>query len=145
MVGYVAQMGELALLPFLAVFPLGCFQFAMLVVVNIPDAVGDMASGKHTLIYFLGAVRTVRLYAGVLALAYLSLPVLVWSGLPLEVALALLLVSPLAAWQGWRMVRGAWTDPDKWNSLGFWSVGLVMSSAGVEFLAFLLLIEELIG
>ena len=140
-VGYSAQAGALTLLPFLAVIPLGCFQFAMLMVINVPDAASDMASGKHTLIYFLGAERTVRLYAVVLALAYLCIPLLLWLGLPILVALALLLISPLAFWQGWRMLRGAWTKPDNWNSLGFWSVGLVMSSAGAEFFAFLYLLQ----
>lgn len=140
-VGYSAQAGALTLLPFLAVIPLGCFQFAMLIVINVPDAASDIASGKHTLIYFLGAERTVRLYAVVLALAYLCIPLLLWLGLPTMVALALLLISPLAFWQGWRMLRGAWTKPDNWNSLGFWSVGLVMSSAGAEFFAFLYLLQ----
>ncbi|UCG24013.1 MAG: prenyltransferase [Chloroflexota bacterium] len=138
-VGYYMQAGGLNLLPFLAVFPLACLQFAMLMVVNFPDAEGDMASGKHTLLYFVGSQRAVRLYLGALALAYLSLPLLVWLGLPIQVALALLLIAPMAIGQGWRMWRGAWADPARWDSLGFWSIGLVMSSAGVEFVAFLLL------
>ncbi len=139
-VGYTAQVGQLGRLPLLAVFPLACFQFAMLIVINVPDAAGDMASGKHTLIYYLGIHRAVRIYAAALALAYLSLPLLVWWGLPPLAAGALLLISPLAAWQGWRMLRGAWRQPDKWNSLGFWSIGLVMASSGAELLAFLMLL-----
>ena len=139
-VGYYLQAGVLNLLPFLAVFPLACFQFAMLMVINFPDAAGDIASGKHTLLYFVGSRTAVRLYLGALALAYLGLPLLVWLGLPIQVALALLLISPMAVWQGWRMWRGAWADPARWDSLGFWSIGLVMSASGVEFLAFLLLV-----
>jgi hypothetical protein len=69
--------------------------------------------------------------------AYVSLPLLVLLGLPALVALALLAISPLAIWQGWRMSRGAWAVPDKWNSLGFWSVGLLMASVAAELLAFL--------
>lgn len=140
-VGYYMQAGALQTLPFLAVFPLGCFQFAMLTVINFPDADGDIASGKHTLLYFLGPDRAVQAYVSALLLAYLSLPLLLWLGLPALVALALLLVSPMALWQGWRMWRGAWANPEKWNSLGFWSIGLVMGSAGAEFLAFLLLLQ----
>jgi 1,4-dihydroxy-2-naphthoate octaprenyltransferase len=139
-VGFTAQMGGLAGLPFLAVFPLACFQFAMLIVINIPDAAGDMASGKHTLIHYLGRQRALRAYMVALAVAYLALPLLVWLGLPALAALALVLISPLAAWQGWRIWRGAWRQPGKWNSLGFWSIGLVMASAGLEFLAFLALL-----
>jgi 1,4-dihydroxy-2-naphthoate octaprenyltransferase len=139
-VGYTAQAGYLAGLPFLAVFPLACFQFAMLIVINVPDAAGDVASGKHTLIYHLGMQRALRAYLTALALAYLALPLLIWLGLPGLVTLALALISPLAAWQGWRMWHGAWRQPEKWNSLGFWSIGLVMASAGAEFLAFLALL-----
>ncbi|MFN2223868.1 MAG: prenyltransferase, partial [Candidatus Promineifilaceae bacterium] len=133
-VGFTAQMGGLAGLPFLAVFPLACFQFAMLIVINVPDAAGDVASGKHTLIHYLGRQRALRAYMVALAVAYLALPLLVWLGLPALAALALVLISPLAAWQGWRIWRGAWRQPEKWNSLGFWSIGLVMASAGLEFL-----------
>jgi len=75
-VGYYLQAGALTTLPFLAVLPLACFQFAMLVVINFPDAAGDIASGKHTLLYFLGPARAVRLYVIVLLVAYFSLPLL---------------------------------------------------------------------
>lgn len=138
-VGYASQMGHLTILPFLAVVPLGCFQFAMLIVVNVPDTAGDIASGKHTLIHYLGVERTVKVYAASLALAYLALPLLIWLGLPVLAAGALALIAPLGVWQAWRMLRGAWAKPDKWNSLGFWSIGLVMASAGAEFVAFLAL------
>ena len=139
-VGFAAQYGRLARLPLLAVFPLACFQFAMLIVINVPDAAGDMASGKHTLIYYLGRRRALRAYLIAVALAYLALPLLVWLGLPSLAALAVALISPLGIWQGWRMWRGAWRLPEKWNSLGFWSIGLIMASAGMEFLAFLALL-----
>jgi 1,4-dihydroxy-2-naphthoate octaprenyltransferase len=112
----------------------------MLIVVNVPDAAADISTGKHTLIYYLGRERTIRAYTAALALAYLAIPLLLWLGLPLLAALALLLISPLGIWQGWRMWRGAWSEPEKWNSLGFWSIGLIMASAGAEFLAFLVLI-----
>jgi 1,4-dihydroxy-2-naphthoate octaprenyltransferase len=140
--GFYLQAGRLELLPFLAIFPLCCFQFTMLLVINFPDAEGDAAAGKHTLLYFLGEQTTVRLYLMVLLTAYLALPVLVLVGLPLEAALALLVLAPLAIWQGWRMARGAWADPDKWNSLGFWSVGLLIASILAELLAFLLIYFE---
>lgn len=136
LVGFYLQAGRLDSLPFLAIFPLACFQFTMLLVINFPDAEGDAAAGKHTLLFFLGPAATVRLYMIVLAAAYVSLPFMVMLGLPLVVALALLILSPLAIWQGWRMARGAWAEPDQWNSLGFWSVGLLMASVLAELAAF---------
>jgi 4-hydroxybenzoate polyprenyltransferase len=112
----------------------------MLLAINFPDAEGDSAAGKHTLLFFLGPSVTVRLYMIVLSAAYVSLPFLVLLGLPVLVAIALLAISPLALWQGWRMSRGAWDDPGQWNSLGFWSVGLLMASVASELLAFLWII-----
>ncbi len=139
-VGFYLQAGNLEILPFLVAFPLGCFQFLMLLVVNLPDAAGDAAAGKHTLVYFLGTRGSVRLYMAVLVLAYGALPLLVLLGLPGLVALALLAIVPLAIWQGWRMQRGAWADPRLWDSLGFWSVGLLIASVLAELLAFSLLL-----
>jgi len=135
-VGFYLQAGSLELLPFLAVFPLGCFQFAMLLVINFPDAEGDAAAGKHTLLYFLGKTATVRLYLSVLLAAYLTLPLLVLLGLPPIVALAVFAISPIAIWQGWRIARGAWAVQDKWDSLGFWSVGLLIASILAELAGF---------
>lgn len=139
-VGFYLQAGHLALLPFLAVFPLCCLQFAMLLVINFPDAAGDEASGKRTLLHYLGEGTTIRLYLAALLLAYASLPVLFLLGLPGLVILAILAISPLAVWQGWRMSRGAWADPAKWDSLGFWSIGLLMATVGGEFVAFVWLV-----
>lgn len=140
--GFYLQSGDLVLLPFLVVFPICCFQFAMLLVINFPDKDGDAAAGKHTLIYFFGQKNNARLYLAILVLAYASLPLLLLLGLPGIVAIALLLMSPLAIWLAWRMWRGAWADPDQWNSLGFWSIGLLMASVSAELLAFLFLLYQ---
>ena len=143
LVGFYLQAGRLASLPFLAVFPLCCMQMAMLLTVNFPDEAGDIAAGKYTLIYYWGRPAVVRLHRIVLLLAYLSLPLSLLLGLPLLVALVLLAISPLAFWQIWRMARGAWADPAQWNSLGFWSVTLLMASVLAEILAFSLLVWAL--
>ena len=68
------------------------------------------------------------------------LPLLLLAGLPPAVTLAYALLSPIAAWQIWRMRRRVWADPAKWNSLGFWSIALYLATAGAGFLAFLLLL-----
>jgi 1,4-dihydroxy-2-naphthoate octaprenyltransferase len=137
LVGFYLQAGRLAVLPFLAVFPLACLQFAMLLVINFPDAAGDAAAGKRTLVTVLGPARAARLHALALVLAYGLLPWLIAAGLPAAAGLALLIVSPLALWLGWRMARGAWADPQQWNGLGLWSIGLLMASVVAETVAFL--------
>jgi 1,4-dihydroxy-2-naphthoate octaprenyltransferase len=136
---YYLQTSRLDPLPFLAVFPLCCWQFAVLLTLNFPDAEGDLAAGKHTLIYYLGQTRAVRLYLFVLALLYGSLPFLVLFGLPLIVAVAVLAVLPFIAWQGWRMAQGAWREPRKWDSLAFWGFGLLVILTLAELTAFLAL------
>jgi 1,4-dihydroxy-2-naphthoate octaprenyltransferase len=140
LVGYYLQSGELALLPLLAATPLACLQFAMLLAIEFPDAVGDRAAGKRTLVVRLGEAHSARLYGVSIAAAYLSLAPFVLTGLPVLVALAATLTLPLAAWQVWRMLRGDWTDPARWDSLAFLSVALLIMTALAETLAFLLLV-----
>jgi 1,4-dihydroxy-2-naphthoate octaprenyltransferase len=140
LVGYYLQAGELTLLPFLAIFPLSCLQLCMLLVINFPDAAGDAAVGKRTLVHQLGEKSAVRLYLLILATAYLILPLLILAGLPPLVALALTALSPITVWQGWRMATGGWAKPEKWNSLGLWSIGLLIMSATFELLGFLYLL-----
>jgi 1,4-dihydroxy-2-naphthoate octaprenyltransferase len=139
LVGYTLQSGQPAWLPVLATFPLACFQACMILVINIPDAAGDQRTEKRTLVIRLGAEGASRLYRLILLVAYCSLPLLWWAGLPGLVGLGLLLLLPLAAWLWVRMYRGDWRSPATWNSLGFWSIGLLMASGGLELLAFVYL------
>ena len=134
--GYYVQAGHWSWLPFLAILPLYPLQFAMLISVSLPDAAGDAAAGKRTLRVLLGGRRTAQVYALALFAAYAALPMAVAAGLPAWAGLALLLPAPLAAWQGWRVTGGAWADPRRWNSVAFWTIALLMGSAGVELLAF---------
>ena len=69
--------------------------------------------------------------------AYAGLPLLLLLGLPAHVAAGAAATTPLAAWQGWRVWRGAWADAARWNSLGCWAVALLMGTATAELLAFL--------
>ena len=139
LLGFQVQAGRLAAQPLLAVVPLCCFQFAMLLSVNFPDAVGDARVGKQTLVVIFGPARSGRFFVGALALAYLLLPLLVLAGLPGQVALVVLLTSPIAAWQAWRIRRGAATDSAAWDALGFWSIGLLMAAALLEAVVFVAL------
>jgi 1,4-dihydroxy-2-naphthoate polyprenyltransferase len=123
---YQLQAGALGSLPLLIAVPLLPMQFAMLLAMNLPDAEGDRAAGKYTLVVRLGVARAALLYSGALLTAYASLPLLVLGGLPLAVAGLLLLGLPLAGWLGALAMRGAWHE-----MIGFWSIGLLMSSGAL--------------
>jgi 1,4-dihydroxy-2-naphthoate octaprenyltransferase len=138
--GFYLQRAHLEPLPFLAVFPLCCLQFGMLLAIEFPDAAGDRAAGKRTLVVRLGGRQAARLYLGALALAYASPPTLVLAGLPALPALAVLLTFPLALAQARAVLRGDTRNPARWNSLAFRAVALLIATAAVEAFAFVLLI-----
>lgn len=140
LVGAYLQAGRLSLLPVLAAIPLCLLQFVMLLVIEFPDAQGDAAAGKETLVVRLGGAGAARLLLAALALHFLLLPLLALAGLPGLVVAALALYSaPGAAWMARRVAQGKWADPGWWNWLGFVSIGLVVGSAAMELVAFLAL------
>lgn len=135
LVGYYLQAGRISVLPLLATFPLACFQFVMLLVIEFPDAAGDAAAGKDTLVVRLGGARAARLLRALLLLPYLYLPLAVAAGLPLPVALGLVLFSaPLTAWLLWRLRGDGWSLPGWWSWLSFFAVVLVFGSAAMTLL-----------
>jgi 1,4-dihydroxy-2-naphthoate polyprenyltransferase len=136
--GYTLQAGRLALLPLLVTLPLALFQFAMLLAIGFPDAAGDAAVGKRTLVVRLGPASAARLWLIVLALAALVLPLLLLGGVPGRVVALIALFSlPLLLWFGWRIRQGVWGQPRWWNWLGFFSIGLLVGSAAVALVGFL--------
>ncbi|UCC63385.1 MAG: prenyltransferase [Anaerolineae bacterium] len=141
-VGFYLQAGTVKPLPLLAVLPLCCLQVATQLTTEFPDATGDAATGKRTLVVRLGSPGAARLHNLVLLAAYGLLPLLVPAGLPPLVAIAACLSAPVALWQAWRVGRGAWTDPARWDSLAFWGIGLLMGTAAAETLAFLWLLAS---
>lgn len=138
--GYYLQSGSVDLLLPLALFPLCCFQFAMLLSIEFPDAEGDRLAGKRTLVVRLGEARAARWYIIAIALAYCSLPLAVVMGLPLLVAAAIGLTVPLGIWQMWRMWRGDAHNPTQWNTMAFYTIVLLMISIAAEIGAFMLLL-----
>jgi 1,4-dihydroxy-2-naphthoate octaprenyltransferase len=132
LIGFSAETGTLEPLAFVSVAPLCFLQFAMLLAVEFPDEAGDSAVGKRTLVVRLGAARAAALYVAALVLAYATLPL--WSrlGMPSSAAWALVIALPVAAWLGWRVVRGAYRDPEHWNRLAFGSAALVTVSGLLE-------------
>ncbi|HVZ72408.1 MAG TPA: prenyltransferase [Polyangia bacterium] len=119
----------------LAVIQPCVFQFAMLLAIEFPDAAGDATAGKRTLVVRWGGVAAARFYVALVSLSYLALPWWVHLGLPPRIAIGAAVVAPLAAWQVIRVAGGAWRERERWNSLGFWSVALLMATAGCEIFA----------
>ena len=135
LLGYYAQAGEVHPRLF-AVCLLPCvLQFAMLLAIELPDAVGDAIAGKRTLVVRLGAAMGARLYAGLTIAGFGALPLLAQGALPARVALAPLALAPLAVWQAARVVRGGYADPARWDSVAFWSVALLAGSASAALVA----------
>ncbi|MEP6653418.1 MAG: prenyltransferase [Myxococcales bacterium] len=123
-----------------ALWPLAALQFAMLLAIEFPDAVGDAAVGKRTLVVRLGGQRAAALYRAVLVAAYGALPLFLVVGAPRPVMVAAGATAPLAAWQFWRLGRGAWSSAHRWESLAFWAVATLVATAAFELAAFLWII-----
>jgi 1,4-dihydroxy-2-naphthoate octaprenyltransferase len=138
--GYALQAGQLDLLPVLAALPLCGCQFAMLLAIEFPDADGDRVVNKRTLVILLGMAGAMRLYVVIIGFIYVALPVLVWSGLPELVAWAAAATSPLALWLLYRVWRGDWRNPRRWNGFAFHTILLLISMSIAELAAFAWLI-----
>ena len=63
-------------------------------------------------------------------------------GLPVPVAAAAALLSPVAGWQAARMARGAFRDPARWESLAFWSVALLIATSSAELVGALVVLRS---
>lgn len=137
LVGYYLQAGRLTLLPFLAAAPLVLFQFVMLLAIEIPDADGDAAAGKATLVVRVGREWASYLMLLILALAYLLLLPITAAGLPERVSLLVALFTlPLSLWFSSRVRMRDWDDPRWWNWFGFFGVALLVGAAAIELVAF---------
>jgi 1,4-dihydroxy-2-naphthoate octaprenyltransferase len=135
LLGYYLQAGEFHPRIF-AVCLLPCvLQFAMLLAIELPDAAGDAIAGKRTLVVRLGAATGARLYATLTIAGFGALPLLAQGVLPARVAMAPLILAPLAVWQAARVVRGGYADPARWDSVAFWSVALLAGSASAALVA----------
>ncbi|WP_298818647.1 prenyltransferase [Chloroflexus sp.] len=135
--GFTLQTGTIQPIIVLAVIPLCCLQFAMLVAVSLPDVTGDRAVGKRTLAVIVGPQRVVQWQIGAIVAAFTSLPLITAGGVPWLVAVAPLTTAPIGIWLINRLRKGAWADPSSWDVLGFWSIGQLVGSAGMMLLAFL--------
>ena len=80
----------------------------------------------------LGAERTKRFYGLTVAAVYVSLPVLVVAGLPEGIALAAAVPTPVALWRIMRTRAGDFQRPERWESLAFWAVALLVGTVVAE-------------
>lgn len=135
LLGHVLQAHALGAPIFLAAALPCALQFAMLLAIEFPDAASDAATGKRTLVVRMGAPAAARLYAVMTLGAFGALPFFAGAGLPARVAAAPALLVPVAVWQALRVARGAHGDPARRESVAFWSVALLIASAGAELLA----------
>ncbi|HWZ90779.1 MAG TPA: prenyltransferase, partial [Polyangiaceae bacterium] len=132
LLGFYSQTGVLHPLLFLACVPPCCLQFSMLLTIELPDAAGDAALGKQTLVVRRGAEWAARCSALILVATFCSLPILFLLGLPPRVAAFAALPAPIALWQAVRLARGAFRDPEQWESLAFCSVALLATTSLAE-------------
>jgi 1,4-dihydroxy-2-naphthoate polyprenyltransferase len=132
LLGFYLQRGAVGWLPVLACLPLCGLQFAMLLTIELPDAASDAALGKRTLVVRRGAEWGARSCAGIVLLSFCALPLFVWLGLPWPIAVAAAVPAPLGAWHASRLVRGAYRDPERWQSLALCSVVLLASTTLAE-------------
>ena len=133
--GFYVQRGGVSPLLLLACFPLCCLQFAMLLTIELPDAAGDGAQGKRTLVVRRGAEWAARCAAVMTVVAFGSLPILFMLGLPSQMALFAALPAPLGIWQTIRLSRGAFRDPRNWETLALCSVALLATTTVAELTA----------
>ena len=70
------QLDRVTLLALGASLPVGLLATALLVVNNLRDIPSDAAAGKRTLAVYVGETRTRAMYAGLIAGAFVALPVL---------------------------------------------------------------------
>jgi 1,4-dihydroxy-2-naphthoate polyprenyltransferase len=120
----------------LAIVPLALLQFAMLLAIEFPDAAGDAATGKRTLVVRLGATHAAQLYVAVTAAAYAWLPIAYALGMPARIAAAAAIPAPIAIWRIARIAEHR--DPMAYERLTFFAVFLLVATSAAMLGAFVL-------
>jgi 1,4-dihydroxy-2-naphthoate octaprenyltransferase len=123
----------------LAIAPLVLLQLAMLLAIELPDAEGDAATGKRTLVVRLGNDVCAQLYVVITTLAYLAIPLGSMLGLPTRVVIAATLPVPLAVWRISRLGDAA--KQENYEQITLLAVMLLMGTAAAELAAFASLVS----
>jgi 1,4-dihydroxy-2-naphthoate octaprenyltransferase len=132
--GHLLQAGRPSFNILLVTAPLVVFHFAMLLAFELPDFLSDEAAGKHTLMVRLGRRRGALIHNAALLVAIALAAVATFLGLPAQVALAVVISSPLVLLQIAtirRMLRG---EPVSFNRLTF--VAVLIFALTTYFMAF---------
>ncbi|HEY5927884.1 MAG TPA: prenyltransferase [Kofleriaceae bacterium] len=119
----------------LTIVPLALLQFAMLVAIEFPDAAGDAATGKRTLVVALGARRAAQLYVAVTGAAFVWPVVALALGLPARVAVVMLVPAPVAVWRIVRIREHA--NRAAFERLTFSAVFLIVATSSSALIAWL--------
>lgn len=113
---YYVQTGSFAVEPLLASIPVGLLIAAVLWINEFPDMDADSAVGKKTLVLRLGYIRSIRVYLGMILLAYLLLIayafLAVGSIIPITSAASLIALFSLPfALKSAKILRANYKDP----------------------------------
>lgn len=122
-----------------ACVPLALLQFAMLLAIEFPDAAGDAATGKRTLVVRLGASTAARLYVFTTLAAFAWLPIAYALGLPGIVASAAAIPLPIAAWRALRIAEHR--ERAAFERLTFFAVFLLVATSACQLGAFVVLLR----
>ncbi|MDV3244019.1 MAG: prenyltransferase [Nitrososphaerales archaeon] len=130
---YAVQTGALALSPAITAIPLGALVALVLLANNIRDIEYDGSVQNRTIAVRLGERNAAKVYGGLLAAAYLFVPVGILAGLLPIWSLLVFLTTP-DAWRLWKMLQGP--VPDNADPR---TAGLTLRFALLYMLSFVLL------
>ncbi len=131
---HLLQAGRPSVTILLVTAPLVVYHFAMLIAFEFPDFLSDEAAGKHTLLVRLGRRRGAAIHNGAMLAAMLLAVLATFVGLPAQVALAVVISSPLALLQIANIRRMQRGEPVSFTRLTFTAALIFMLT--VYFMAF---------
>jgi len=134
--GHIVQARQPSFLVLLATAPLVMLHLAMLLAFEFPDFLSDEAAGKRTLLVRVGRRTGARLHNALILLALSLAGAAVCIGLPAQVALAVVLTSPLALLQISLVRRLQRRDPVSFTRLTFLGLLLFVLAASFTTLSF---------
>jgi 1,4-dihydroxy-2-naphthoate polyprenyltransferase len=121
-IGHLLQARHPSFLIVLTTAPLVMYHFAMLMAFEYPDFLSDEAAGKHTLLVRLGRRRGTVIHNGALLAGIALGAVGSFLGLPVQVALAVVISSPLVLLQITNIRRMQRGEPISFTRLTFIAV-----------------------
>lgn len=137
--GYIIQTGEVHRFLLMATFPLAMLTFAMFIVLELPEYALVPTPGGGNLLARLGWSTAMRIHDGAIVLAIALFVLGMAAGLPRRLGIGMLIALPLAVAQVWQMARIRNGFPPRWRMLVLGAIGLVVLTAYLELVGFLLI------